>query len=200
MIRLVTVTLVAIGLVLVIGGRDFTEEELAYFEAREAEERAARMGGSEPEVARARYETGVLAASAAAASAPVQIERDVAPEVDGSMQDAAAMAAGMDAADAGEAGAEAGGEVQLAAVQADVEAESVPETVEEEPRDLRVVTASAVNVRSGPSTDYAVLGRVVEGDITEVVASPNPGWVKIRIEGEGVEGYMAARFLEEVAE
>ncbi|AJE45344.1 SH3 domain-containing protein [Celeribacter indicus] len=66
--------------------------------------------------------------------------------------------------------------------------------------DLREVTASRVNVRSGPSTANPVLDQVVRTDIVQVVEDTGTGWVKIRIEGDGIEGYMAARFLTDYGE
>ncbi|WP_417242441.1 SH3 domain-containing protein [Celeribacter sp.] len=65
---------------------------------------------------------------------------------------------------------------------------------------LRVVTAKRVNVRSGPSTSDEVLGQVVQADIVRVLTPASAGWVKISVEGEGVEGYMAARFLDEISD
>ena len=66
--------------------------------------------------------------------------------------------------------------------------------------DLRVVTGNRVNVRSGPSTSNGVLDQVVKADIVAVMSDEINGWVKISIQGEGVEGYMSARFLEAYVE
>ncbi|ATG48744.1 hypothetical protein CEW89_14940 [Celeribacter ethanolicus] len=60
---------------------------------------------------------------------------------------------------------------------------------------LQQVTASRVNVRSGPSTMNEVLGQVVRADIVRVISPVENGWVKISVEGDGVEGYMSAKFL-----
>ena len=65
---------------------------------------------------------------------------------------------------------------------------------------LRVVSANRVNVRAGPSTGYDVVGQVLKADIVRVVSNPYSEWVKILVEGDGVEGYMAARFLKEMAD
>jgi uncharacterized protein YgiM (DUF1202 family) len=65
---------------------------------------------------------------------------------------------------------------------------------------LRTVTATRVNVRSGPSTSNAVLGQVVRSDIVRVMSNPDDEWVKIIIEGDGIEGYMSARFLTDAQE
>ncbi|AZB65281.1 SH3 domain-containing protein [Cereibacter sphaeroides] len=61
--------------------------------------------------------------------------------------------------------------------------------------EVRHVTADAVNVRSGPSTAYPVVGRVLRGDAVLVDGPQEGSWAPIRIEGDGVSGYMAARFL-----
>lgn len=65
---------------------------------------------------------------------------------------------------------------------------------------LRVVSAARVNVRSGPSTGYDVVGQVLAQDIVRVISNPYSEWVKILVEGDGVEGYMSARFLDELPE
>ncbi|SEK89174.1 SH3 domain-containing protein [Pacificibacter marinus] len=65
---------------------------------------------------------------------------------------------------------------------------------------LRSVTATRVNVRSGPSTSNSVLGQVIRADIVRVVSDPSDAWVKIVVEGDGIEGYMSSRFLTRVPE
>ncbi len=76
---------------------------------------------------------------------------------------------------------------------------AVAETVE--PRTIYpiwFVTGQRVNVRQGPSTDFIVMGSVVYGEAAEVIADSGGEWVKIRIEGDGVEGFIARRFMSEV--
>ncbi len=82
----------------------------------------------------------------------------------------------------------------VAEVMAEVEAETTPEPE----RIIWYVTGSRVNVREGPSTNYTVLGKVLYGDAAEIISDPNADWVKIRIEGDGVEGYIAKRFMTDV--
>ncbi|MDK2563463.1 SH3 domain-containing protein [Romboutsia sedimentorum] len=43
-----------------------------------------------------------------------------------------------------------------------------------------IVTTSALNIRSGPSTDYSVITKVYKGDKLEVLESSN-GWYKIKL-------------------
>lgn len=66
-----------------------------------------------------------------------------------------------------------------------------------EPLPVRWVDAQAINVRQGPSTGNPVIGRLTRGEAVSVVAEAADGWVLIRIEGDGVEGYVAARLLVE---
>lgn len=60
---------------------------------------------------------------------------------------------------------------------------------------LRWVSANAINVREGPSTGHAVVGRLTRNESVTVVSEAADGWLRIRIEGDGVEGFVAARLL-----
>lgn len=62
---------------------------------------------------------------------------------------------------------------------------------------VRFVAANSVNVREGPGTDFGVVSRLSRGEAVLVVsAGTGPdGWSLIRIEGDGVEGYIASRLL-----
>ena len=59
------------------------------------------------------------------------------------------------------------------------------------------IGAKSVNVREGPGKDFAVVGRLARGEAVLVVAEDDgpEGWSLIRIEGDGVEGYVASRLL-----
>ena len=61
------------------------------------------------------------------------------------------------------------------------------------------VGARSANVRSGPDTDCDVVSRLTRGESVLVVAEGDgpDGWSLIRIEGDGVEGYIATRLLSE---
>lgn len=66
---------------------------------------------------------------------------------------------------------------------------------------IAYVDARSINVRAGPSTDQDIVGRLTRGEAVLVVqaqASPN-GWTLIRIEGDGIEGYVASRLLTDLA-
>jgi hypothetical protein len=61
------------------------------------------------------------------------------------------------------------------------------------------VASASVNVREGPGKDHAVIGRLPQGEaVLVLVEGEGPeGWSFIRIEGDGVEGYVASRLLTE---
>ncbi|MEJ6390939.1 SH3 domain-containing protein [Gymnodinialimonas ulvae] len=60
------------------------------------------------------------------------------------------------------------------------------------------VTGNNVNFRAGPSTNTAVLAGLVRGDQLEFIGNGPDGWAHLRVLDSGLEGYMAARFLEPV--
>ena len=62
---------------------------------------------------------------------------------------------------------------------------------------LFTVAGRGANVRQGPGTTFAILDSLAAGDQVLVMdeATPTAGWSKIRIEGDGVEGYVASRLL-----
>lgn len=65
--------------------------------------------------------------------------------------------------------------------------------------DVQYVKGRAVNVRSGPSTGNPVVGKLNKGEAVTVAWIEPNGWARIRIEGDGVEGYMALDFLTKTA-
>lgn len=60
---------------------------------------------------------------------------------------------------------------------------------------IHYVTASSVNVREAPSTDASVLGRLGSGEAALVITDVDGEWARIVIQGDGMEGYVALRFL-----
>jgi hypothetical protein len=60
---------------------------------------------------------------------------------------------------------------------------------------IRRVTANSVNVRGGPSTQNAIVGRLTRGEEVEVLATDPSGWVQVRMQGDGIEGWVAGRLL-----
>lgn len=61
--------------------------------------------------------------------------------------------------------------------------------------DIRRVSANGANVRGGPSTRYEVVGRLIRNDEVEVIEDGGNGWLHIRVQGDGVEGWIAASLL-----
>lgn len=76
---------------------------------------------------------------------------------------------------------------------ADVPGEAAPDNLAE--GTIWYVTGASVNVRQGPSTTTSVVGKLTGGEAVTVVAMEATGWARILIEGDGIEGYVAARFL-----
>ena len=60
---------------------------------------------------------------------------------------------------------------------------------------LQYVVADTVNVRAGPSAKTESLTKLDRGEAVQVLPSDTPGWSMIQLEGDGVEGYVATRFL-----
>lgn len=80
---------------------------------------------------------------------------------------------------------------------------SEPEQVAEVPSGgagtIWYVNASSVNVRAEPSTEAEILGKLGSGEATLLVAAVDDEWARIVIQGDGVEGYVALRFLSPAA-
>jgi uncharacterized protein YgiM (DUF1202 family) len=72
-----------------------------------------------------------------------------------------------------------------------------PEAAEPGDPTVMYVSATSVNVRSGPSAETQALTRLPQGEAVTVLPSDTPGWSMIRIEGDGIEGFIASRFLSE---
>ena len=56
------------------------------------------------------------------------------------------------------------------------------------------VTANSANVRGGPSTSNPVVGRLTKGEEVAILETLN-GWAHIRVEGDGVEGWISTKLL-----
>ncbi len=57
------------------------------------------------------------------------------------------------------------------------------------------VNASSVNVRAEPSTEAEIVGRLGSGEATLMVQAVDDDWARIVIQGDGVEGFVALRYL-----
>jgi hypothetical protein len=58
-------------------------------------------------------------------------------------------------------------------------------------QDVRIVSGDRVNVRSGPSTDYEVVGRLTRGVEVEVLDDNGGGWIEMRSLDGVTFGWMA---------
>ena len=58
-------------------------------------------------------------------------------------------------------------------------------------QDVRIVSVDRVNVRSGPSTDYEVVGRLTRGVEVEVLDDNGDGWIEMRSLDGVTFGWMA---------
>ncbi|SLN52323.1 Bacterial SH3 domain protein [Roseovarius albus] len=91
--------------------------------------------------------------------------------------------------------------VQVPTVAVDLsKISTVAEPVTEEPviedlADVRKVTGSVVNMRSGPGTRYNRIGNLTKGSEVTVLRSHDNGWVKLRAHDTGRVGWMSARLL-----
>lgn len=75
------------------------------------------------------------------------------------------------------------------------EAEAPVEAPATDQAQIWVVKADSVNVRAEPSTEAEILGKLGTGEELLLVAVVDDEWSKIVIQGDGVEGYVATRFL-----
>lgn len=79
------------------------------------------------------------------------------------------------------------------AAQVTPQAATAPETTGR----VALVNTKRLNVRAGPGTDYAVVDSLARGDSVLIVSEEEgpDAWAMIRIEGDGVEGFVASRLL-----
>lgn len=62
--------------------------------------------------------------------------------------------------------------------------------------DLRSITAEAANIRDAASRSGAVIGRLQRGEVVQMVERVGD-WVHVRIEGDGVEGFVHRSLISE---
>lgn len=61
--------------------------------------------------------------------------------------------------------------------------------------EIRYVSASAVNLRAGPSTRNGIVGRLTRGTPVLIMGETSTGWSQIKVANSGERGFMASRFL-----
>lgn len=72
---------------------------------------------------------------------------------------------------------------------------AVPETADGGAGTIWYVNADQVNVRAEPSTEAEIVGKLDSGEATLVVQAVDEDWARIVIQGDGVEGFVALRYL-----
>ena len=72
---------------------------------------------------------------------------------------------------------------------------AAPEVPEGGEGTIWYVTANSVNVRAEPSTEAEVVGKLGSGEATLLVQAVDDDWARIVIQGDGVEGFVAMRYL-----
>jgi uncharacterized protein YgiM (DUF1202 family) len=60
---------------------------------------------------------------------------------------------------------------------------------------LEVVTATRLNVRTGPGTEYELVGALIQGEQVRVIEESN-GWKLVRPDGDELEGWVAGEYLQ----
>ncbi|WP_149589340.1 SH3 domain-containing protein [Tabrizicola flagellatus] len=88
-----------------------------------------------------------------------------------------------------------GNEAVPAAADAQPAAEAAPEVADGGMGTIWYVVANSVNVRAEPSTEADILGRLGSGEAALLVQQVDADWARIVIQGDGVEGYVAMRYL-----
>lgn len=80
-------------------------------------------------------------------------------------------------------------------VPAAPEAQATPEVADGGTGTIWYVVANSVNVRAEPSTEAEVLGKLGSGEAALLVQAVDGEWARIVIQGDGVEGFVAMRYL-----
>ncbi|MFN4202569.1 MAG: SH3 domain-containing protein [Tabrizicola sp.] len=81
------------------------------------------------------------------------------------------------------------------AIPAAAEPQAAPEVADGGTGTIWYVVANSVNVRAEPSTGAEILGRLGSGEAALLVQQVDADWARIVIQGDGVEGYVAMRYL-----
>lgn len=168
MLRLTALLCASMFVTMLVGGRDYGQLRPGLLAAKEA---AA---------------VAVVAKAAPETRADVQIEPQVI-EASFTPIDAPADTAGITAL--------AMPLVQPPAQVEAVVAEPIATQGADAPSNIWYVDARSVNVRMGPSTDDAILGRLTHGEAATVLDIDTTGWAHIVIEGDGIDGFVSSEFL-----
>jgi len=204
MLRLTLLLLAGIGVAMLVGGRGLTPEEAVALGKPAVVQRtpAAQVRVPAPPVreAVAAVPAAVAVPVAIVAGSPADESVAVAAVPSEGIADAVRLALAQDLADAP---SNAAADAPVDTAEAPAPDAALPPSVAEEietalsQSQVWYVNGEVVNVREGPGTSFQVVGKVVFGEATEILSDPEDDWVRIRIQGDGIEGYMARRFLQE---
>jgi hypothetical protein len=132
-------------------------------------------------------------------AAPLSLQPAAAPEAAPAADPQASRVtqAAFTPASEGDPALQAGLTLSLPLVDEAVATQTAAAPIAAEPAPLRIsrVLGSTVNVREGPSAKTAVLDRLARDELVTVISTDGSGWSMVRIEGDGVEGYIATRYL-----
>lgn len=78
------------------------------------------------------------------------------------------------------------------------EAKPAPAVASSVRADLRAVSASALNVRAGPSSKNRIVGALTFGDQAAITGADQGSWVQVRAIETGLEGWVYSRYLKAV--
>lgn len=191
MLRLTFLLCSGLFLVMLLGGRDFGQMRpgLTHAVVMAA---AVPITAAVPEVETAALVPPVVATPVVVA-APVQV---VATALPTPVLQAPVVAAPL-LASVAPAPVAAGPDNTVFTLSAFADPAPEPAVVPEQSTDGEIwyVAGNSLNVRAGPSTDDEVVGKLSRGEAMLVVAREGDEWAQVRIEGDGIEGYVATRFL-----
>lgn len=202
MLRLTLLLLAGIGVAMLVGGRGLTPEQVAAIGGPAVVQRTPAVQVRVPAApVREAVPAAVAVPVAILAGSPADESGAAAAVPSEGIADAVRLALAQDLADAPADPAAAEVPVDIAGTPAP-DADLPPSVAEEIETALSqsqvwYVTGEVVNVREGPGTAFPVVGKVVFGEATEILSDPADDWVRIRIQGDGIEGFMARRFLQD---
>lgn len=193
MIRLTLFLCAGLFLLMLIGGQD--RGQLRPGLARAAAERAAEPVTAPVAVADAEEEPAPVLVTAAPVAAP---DPEPAPVVTAAAEPAAPE---VDAAATAVIGDVPVFTLSTFADGAAVISPAAGASAPDPGGDVQVfyISGRSVNVREGPGTENPVLARLTRGEAVGVVWTDDTGWARVRIEGDGIEGYVSTDFLSPTA-
>lgn len=173
MLKLIALLCAAMFGVLLIAGEDRGQMRPGLANAPIVPENTAAALQEAPPVVLAAATAAPEAADVAPVSAPVTVDAGATPATEQTIEDTVFSLANY----ADEAPV--------------VEVPAEPQTA----GDLAYVAAASVNVREGPGTGNPVITRLTRGEAVLIVSTDDTGWARIRIEGDGLEGFMSLEYL-----